>query len=83
MGNGNSLNTSAVHMSSKYVPDEATKQACRKTICAWAADSREAAELMKMLGVHPSQSDEELDGSEFLPYQEVASKDSTPPRKLQ
>ena len=79
MANGNSLNTSAVHMSSKYATSEETKMACRKTICHWAEDSRDATELMKMLGVHPSQSDEELDGSEFLPYQEVKSN-STPPR---
>jgi hypothetical protein len=82
MSNGNSLNTSAVHMSSKYVPDEATKQAARKTVCHWATDSKEAIEFMKMLGIHPSQNDSELDGSEFLPYHEVKSN-STPPRTLQ
>jgi hypothetical protein len=82
MGNGNSLNVSAVNMVGKYVVDEETKQAARKTVCHWATDSKEAIEFMKMLGIHPSQGDSELDGSEFLPYHEVASN-STPPRKLQ
>ena len=57
---------------------EDTKQAARKTVCAFSADSREAVEFMKMLGIHPSQNDSELD--DVTPGFNTAH---TPPRRLQ
>lgn len=77
MGRGTSLNTDAVNLSGKYVPSEETKQACRKVVCGNATDSKEAIELMKMLGIHPSQTDDELAIEEFGEYPH------TPPRRLQ
>jgi hypothetical protein len=42
-----------------YATSEAVKQAARRTVCARAVDSREAAELMSMLGIHPDQNDDD------------------------
>ena len=60
MANGNSLNTDQVNLSGKYTPSEETKQAARKIVAGHAIDSKEAVEFMKMLGIHPSQTDDEI-----------------------
>ena len=60
-GRGTSLNTDNVHNRRAYVQNEETKQAARKIVCSRSADSREAAEFMQMLGIHPNQTDSELD----------------------
>lgn len=36
-------------------PDDSTKMAALRTICAHAKDAQDALELASMLGVHPSQ----------------------------
>ena len=54
------------------VPEE-IKQAARLTVCAHSLDKNEAAMLMKMLGIHPSQEASELNvESGYIPH--------TPPR---
>jgi hypothetical protein len=76
MPSGSSLNADSVHTSGKYAPSEETKKAAQRTVCHWATDSREATELMKMLGIHPSQKDDEFaDPLDAVPH--------TPPRRLQ
>ena len=59
-GRGQSLNADSVNMGGKYIPSEETKHAARKVLCSFATDSKEAIEFMKMLGIHPSQTDEEI-----------------------
>lgn len=59
---GSSLNAGELHAAvGKYALGEDVKQSARRTICARAADTAEAIELLKMLGIHPGQSDSELD----------------------
>jgi hypothetical protein len=57
---GSSLNATSEFLTQKYIPGKDVKRAAQRTICAFASDSREAGELMRMLGVHPDQNEEEF-----------------------
>lgn len=55
---GNSLNADAIHMNRSFSWSVEVQQAARKAICDRAVDAQEAAEFMRMLGLHPDQSDD-------------------------